>query len=184
MESDKTRAFICIDFPSEVVKEIARVQELIGKKKFTGKLTELENLHLTLKFLGEVNEEKLNEIKKRLSKVKMGEFEAKLGEVGIFSYHNKPRIVWIKNLGKGIHELQKKVDEVLEGLFEKEERFMSHLTVARVKYVKDKKDFVNYIEKLNVKELNWKVREFKLMKSELRPVGPVYGMIERFGLTK
>ena len=60
-ENNLTRAFIAIEFPDEVVKEIARVQELVSKIKFTGKLTELENLHLTLKFLGEISEEKVEE---------------------------------------------------------------------------------------------------------------------------
>ena len=66
-EEDKnklTRAFIAIDFPSEIVKEIARVQELLGKVKFTGKITELENLHLTIKFLGEIDEKQVEEVKK------------------------------------------------------------------------------------------------------------------------
>ena len=46
------RAFIAIEFPNEVIKEIARVQEEVEKVGFKGKLIELENLHLTLKFLG------------------------------------------------------------------------------------------------------------------------------------
>jgi len=55
MENKLIRAFIAIDFPDEVVKEIARVQEVLGKRQFTGKMTEPENLHLTLKFLGEID---------------------------------------------------------------------------------------------------------------------------------
>ena len=53
-ENGMIRCFICIDFPDEVIKEVARVQEELEKVKFNGKLTELENLHLTLKFLGEM----------------------------------------------------------------------------------------------------------------------------------
>src|SRR3989344_9617389 len=88
----KIRTFICIDFPDEVVKEVARVQEELGKIKFTGKLTEIENLHLTLKFLGEIEENKLNEVKERLKKIEFEEFEAKLFELGTFNIHGNPRI--------------------------------------------------------------------------------------------
>src|SRR3989344_9350271 len=128
------RVFICIDFNDEIVKELARIQDSIKNIKFTGKFTELENLHLTLKFLGEIDEDKVEEVKKRLDKVNVNEFEAKLGRMGVFSSNGNPRIVWIKVEGDGIWELQKKIDELLGGLFKKEERFMSHLTVARVKY--------------------------------------------------
>ena len=59
VEKELTRAFICIEFPDEVIKEAARVQEVLENKNFTGKMTELENLHLTYKFLGEIDEKKL-----------------------------------------------------------------------------------------------------------------------------
>ena len=182
---EKTRAFICIEFPSEIVKEVARVQELLETRKFTGKLTELENLHLTLKFLGEVDERKLKAVKKKLQEIRLEKFDARLGEAGTFSYRKKPRIVWIKILGKGMIELQQQVDEVLSEIgFKKEERFMSHLTIARVKFVKDKKGFVDYVKNLGVKGLKFGVGEFKLMESELRPVGPVYTEIEEYMLKK
>src|SRR3989344_4739654 len=126
MENKLIRAFIAIDFPDEVVKEIARVQEVLGKRQFTGKMTEPENLHLTLKFFGEIDEEKL-----------------KCG-------------------------------------FGKEKRFMSHLSIARVKYVKVPREFVEYVRNLGVKELKWEVKEFRLMKSELNPMGPNYTVVEEF----
>jgi 2'-5' RNA ligase len=183
MDEEKTRAFVCVDFPDEVVKEVARIGELLSKTKFTGKLTELENLHLTLKFLGEISEGKMNEVREALRGVKMKRFEVKLGRIGIFSYHDKPRIVWIKVLGKGIRDLQKKVDEVLsECGFVREARFMSHLTVARVKHVKDLKNFYEYVRNLKVKEIEFYVSEFRLMKSDLRRMGPVYEEIEGFSL--
>ena len=180
---EKIRVFICINFSDEIVKEVARVQEVLGTRKFTGKLTELENLHLTLKFLGGVDSGKLDEVKKRLGKIKVEEFEARLGGAGIFNYGKKPRIVWIKVLGEGVMELQGEVDRAFEGLFEKEERFMSHLTVARVKYVADKKGFVNYVRGISVKKLRWKVGGFKLMSSELERMGPRYETIKTFGLS-
>ncbi len=175
---DLTRAFIAIEFPDEVVKEIARVQELLSGVKFTGKMTELENLHLTLKFLGGIDDSKVEEVKKRLAGIKFDKMSLKIGKIGTFSVHGKPRIVWIKIEGKGIYELQKQVDDALKGLFPAEERFMGHLTIARVKYVKDKKGFLSHIDGIHVKSIGFECSEFKLKKSELKLIGPVYSDLE------
>lgn len=176
----RVRAFICLEMPDEVIKEIARVQEEVGKRRFEGKMTELENLHLTLKFLGEIDENKVEEVKKRLAGIEFGEIECTLGRTGTFSYLDNPKIVWVKINGKGIMELQKKIDDALLGMFEKEERFMSHLTVARVRFVKDKKGFVDYISGIGVKKIKIKVGKFFLKKSELKSPGPVYSNLGEF----
>ena len=57
---------------------------------------------------------------------------------------------------------------------------MSHLSIARVKYVKVPREFVEYVRNLGVKELKWEVKEFRLMKSELNPMGPNYTVVEEF----
>jgi len=181
MEVNKTRAFIAIDFPPEIIKEIARIQNILKKKQFTGKTTELENLHLTLKFLGEISLPTLEKVKEELSKIKLKKFEASPGEAGTFSYRKKPRIVWIKINGKEIFELQLAVDLAMEKCgFVKEERFMSHLTLARVKYVKSPSDFIEYVKNLSVREFKFEVEGFKLMKSELKMVGPVYETLKTY----
>jgi len=166
--------------PDEVVKEIARVQEEAGKKRFDGKMTELENLHLTLKFLGEIDKKKIEEVREKLAGIKFDEIECALGEIGVFSHRGNPRLVWVKVNGKGIFELQKKIDLELKGMFELEERFMSHLTIARVKYVKDKKGFVDYIKGIGVKKIKFKVGKFYLKRSELKSPGPIYSDLAEF----
>lgn len=179
---NKVRCFIALDFEDEILKETARIQEVLGSWKFIGKMTELENLHLTLKFLGEIEEEKLEEVRKSLREIKEKSFEGKLDHAGFFSVLGNPKIIWIKLNGKGIFDLQKKIDEVLSINFKKEERFMGHLTIARVKYVSDKSGFRKYVENIGVKEVPFKINSFKLMKSELKPLGPVYSVIEEFKL--
>lgn len=180
MEKKLHRVFVAVDFPSEVIEEVARVQEVLRSGvKFTGKPTELENLHLTLKFLGEIDDEKLEKVREKLKDVRFESFDARLESVGTFSFRGNPRIVWIKIGGRGIFELQERVDSLLSEVgFAREQRFMSHMTIARVKYVKDKKGFVDYVGGIGLKSLRFRVGEFKLKESELRAIGPVYSDVE------
>ncbi len=171
------RCFISIDIPEEIRSEVIEIQRQLPE--FRGKVTEPENLHLTLKFLGEVDEGKVEEVKKRLSGIKFERFEAEVDEVGVFS-EKFVRIVWL-HLG-GCEELQKKVDSVLEGIFPKERRFMSHLTIARVKSVKNKKRFLDEFKKIKLQKIKFNVDSFRLKESVLRPEGPVYKIIEEYPL--
>lgn len=181
-ENELTRTFICIEFQDEVIKEIARVQEVLENKKFHGKITELENLHLTLKFLGEINNATLEKVKEKLKKIELNAFEAHLGEIGTFSFRGNPRIVWCKVCGKEVWDLQSAVDGCLAEIFQKEQRFMSHLTIARIKYPKDKKRFAEYVRRIKCKKIKFKVEKFFLKKSELKPNGPIYTTIEEYNL--
>ena len=183
---EKIRCFVAIDFPREVINEIERVQgELRKKKIFHGKFVEGENLHLTLKFLGEINIKKIKEVKKRLREIDFPDFVGVLSELGVFS-QKFIRIVWIKILGSCVFELQKKIDGVLSkgNLFKKEERFMSHLTIARVKQVFDRKLFLKELKKISVRNLKFDVWGFCLMKSELKPEGPVYSVLGEYRLKR
>jgi len=175
------RCFIALELNKETVSEIKRIQKLIKDKTlFTGKLTDPENLHLTLKFLGEINNKRLEEVRKILVDIRFNRFEAELGEVGVFS-EKFIKIVWVKLNGKAFG-LQKLIDDSLEGLFKPEFRFMSHITIARIKNVRDKKAFLDYIRNLKTKKVKFEVDKFYLNKSELKPEGPVYETIRKYSL--
>ena len=160
------RTFIAIEIPEDIKKEIIKVQNSLPE--FKGKKTEVENLHLTLKFLGEVEEKKLEEIKKRLGKIKLKSFESEIKEIGMFS----DRIIWLRITN--CEELQKQIDEKLKGLFEGEERFMGHLTIARIKELKDRKKFLTELKKIKIPEMRFYIENFNLKKSNLSKKGPVY----------
>ena len=131
-----TRCFICIEISREAIDEVENIQKQIKKKNiFYGKFTEPENLHLTLKFLGEISEEKIEDVRKELGEIKQQGFEASLGELGTF-INRYNSILWINLNGKQIWGLQEIIDAKMRGLgFAPEERFMSHITIARMKKI-------------------------------------------------
>jgi len=171
------RCFISINLPEEIREEIEKIQEQLPH--FYGKKTELENLHLTLKFLGEINEDKIEEVKNELREVKFERFNSEIDKIGVFS-EKFVRIIWL-HLTE-CDELQKIVDNKLKGLFEFERRFMSHLTIGRVKSLKDKKKFLKDLKAIKIPKIKFNIDKFYLMKSELTNKGPKYEIIEEYGL--
>ena len=173
------RTFVSIDLPKRVQKEIKKLQDSLPG--FDGKRTELENLHLTLKFLGEIDEEKVKEVKNCLKGLKFKKFDTEIDEVGVFS-PKFVKIVWV-HMSK-CNKIQRLIDEKLDGIFKKEERFMSHVTIARVKYLKNKNYFLGELGKIKIPSgLKFKVNNFELKKSTLTPDGPLYETLERYNLT-
>jgi RNA 2',3'-cyclic 3'-phosphodiesterase len=183
MSKDKieqdVRCFVALKIPEDIVSEIVKIQE--GLPEFFGKITEKENLHLTLKFLGEIPLERVEQVKKKLGEIKFEKFNARINRLGVFS-EKFVRIIWLHLLG--CEKFQKIVDEKLAEMgFGLEKRFMSHLTIARVKSLNDKKKFLEDFKKIEIKgSLEWSVDNFYLIKSELHKKGPVYSVLEEYSL--
>ncbi len=168
------RTFISIEIPEKIKKEIIKIQNQLPN--FNGKKTEKENLHLTLKFLGEVDEKKLDQIRKILRKIKLNSFETEIKKIGMFS----DRIIWLGMTN--CNELQKEIDNKLSGLFEIEKRFMGHLTIARIKNLEYRKQFLEKIRNIKIPPIKFVIKSFNLKKSKLGKPGPVYEDIEIYNL--
>ncbi len=175
------RIFIAIDIPEEIRKKIVKMQEQLPE--FKGRKTEFENLHLTLKFLGEVGEKEAEEVKKKLREIKLRKFETSINSIGFFDNRkslHKQLIIWLHMTN--CEQLQKEVDEKLKDLFEKERRFMSHLTIARVKEIRNEKKFFKELKKLNIKEMGFIVEKFNIKKSKLSRNGSKYETLAEYNL--
>ena len=173
------RLFIAIELPEQVKEYLTNVQKQITG--FKGKSVSKGQMHLTLKFLGEVPENKLELIKEKLKEVKVEKIDCFTTNIGFFPSENYIRVVWIGLEPKEeIIELQKEIDNELKELFSKDKRFHPHLTLARVKFVEDKEKFKENIKKIKLEKKEFSVDCFKLIKSTLTSDGPVYEVVRVF----
>ncbi len=171
------RLFIAFNVSQEAEEELSRAVKKLNRAD----IRLASEFHLTLKFLGEVGEGKIEEVKKRVGGVEFESFESWLDSIGVFPSENHIRVVWAGAEPKDrISALQQKIDESLEGMFPRESRFHPHITLARVKRVHDKQKFRELLKEISIKRVKTSVRGFKLVKSELTRQGPEYAVLEEF----
>ena len=182
----KFRGFIAIDI--NTTHSILEFEKEITKTDADVKLVEPKNIHITLKFLGDTEEDQIDEIEQIMEDSVKGikPFKIKLKGTGVFPNQNYIKVIWI-----GIKEAQpieiiaKNIDEALSNLgFKKERRgFSPHLTIGRVKTAKNKQLIIKTIE--NYADLEFSIEEvksIKLMKSDLTPKGPIYTAVREVKL--
>ena len=177
------RLFIAIEIPKNVKDYLGNIQKNIMDDSINKiRLVNLDHIHLTLKFLGEVQPDSLETIKKELKKIKFNKFSVQLDNIGVFPDEDYIRVVWIGLKPENvILDLQKNIDEVLSKLFKKEKGFKSHLTLTRVKYIGNKENFINKLKNIKIENKRFEVSNFKLIKSTLTGKGPVYEDVGIFG---
>ncbi len=185
------RAFIAIELPSVLTEMLRAIQDELMKK--TGKAEDIswakpENIHLTLKFLGEIDPERVEEIYGELEKSAEGisPFSLSAGGVGGFPGLKTPRVIWVGiKESEVLTQLQKNIDERLVELgFEKEDRpFHPHLTLCRIKSAPAGRNIGKAAAGLG-HEANvvFKTDSFVLFKSELNPKGAKYSTLKRVDL--
>ena len=135
------RLFIAINFDQDTKDKLLQVQNRL-KKLGRGNFSRVENLHLTLAFLGEVPEDQLEDVKAAMDQVKFPPMELTFHDVGYFvSGREKPSQLWKISL-KYSRKLEKVHDELIASLrkagFSPDAKsFKPHVTLARELHVKD-----------------------------------------------
>ncbi len=167
------RLFIAVDF-NELKDYFTELQKQLPEAKSTLP----KDFHLTLKFLGEVEDSRVEKIREALRKIKFKPFEAKVTNIGYFT-PDFLKVVFV-DVDNAISKLQSEIDTKLEAMFKKEANFHPHLTIARIKFVKDKKGYIEALNKIKTDEKKVKIDSFQLIKSTLAPEGPIYEVVEEF----
>ncbi len=169
------RLFVAIPVP-EVVKE--KVQKI--QSDFSTSVTKNKHIHLTLKFLGDVDDGQVELIKQKLSDVEFNSFKFKLDKVGFFPAESHFRVLWIGvSPEEDVVALQKQIDLALSDLFLVDKKFKPHITFARVKDFNAKDDIKKLTSKIKVPGEFVKVSEFQLIQSTLGRK-PTYTVLQVF----
>lgn len=179
------RLFIAIELPENVKKEINRIQCLLKQKDlFSGNYVDSQHAHLTLTFLGDVDESMIPEIKKRLQSIEYRPMKARLSNLDFFKSRAKtPKVIFINVECPELVDLAKQIDDALSGLFAPESRpFVTHVTIARIKGICDYAAFSDFIKTVNVESLEFDITSFIIKSSILTSNGPIYSDIEIYTL--
>ncbi|MFZ3077717.1 MAG: RNA 2',3'-cyclic phosphodiesterase [Candidatus Aenigmatarchaeota archaeon] len=172
------RLFIAVPVPKELNDNIVEIQKKLKEANGDIKTVEKENLHFTIKFLGETYA--LEEIEKCMKKALDGlrRFDAEIAGVSTFPSKSRARVIWL-SVGSGFEEfkkLMKNIDTKLSKIgFEREKDYIPHLTIARMRSERNNAELIRLLEKFEQIPIGrMRVKEVKLMKSTLTRTGPVY----------
>lgn len=187
-KSDSIRCFIAVEIPTRIQALILEVQRTLQDKISGVTWTKSGNHHLTLKFLGEVEQQQILRIKDVLSSIATNsvQFSIEIGGLGVFPNWKRPRVLWIgfKQGNDKIRALSTSINKGMEGLdYPIDTRFRPHLTLARFKKhvnVPNSSELLNEFETLT--NSTFLIDEFALVKSELHPNGAIYTPINTFRL--
>lgn len=176
------RLFAAVDLSSDVKDYLFELSSSMKNTKVAKvNWVAKKNLHITLKFFGEVNNEDLDKLKNSLSKIKYTSFYTNLSDVGVCKSNLKISVVWV-----GLDQENKFVD--LQKLIDAETidfgniKLGAHITLGRVKFLKNKKAFLKNISNTRIKSLKFNVDSFLLFKSILGKDGPKYEVLEEYKL--
>lgn len=188
------RTFIAIALPKEIKDYLSNLQTQLKASGADVKWVAAQNIHLTLKFLGEIEAKKLEEISFILKDVSRGKnpFSVSLSCLGAFPKIHFPRIIWI-GLDKGdkeIKEIAQELEQKIEktGVPAESKPFSSHITIGRTKSMLNRdKLIVNFkIQEDFLKQYHpeFNVTKITLFKSTLTPKGPIYEVLKEAELRR
>lgn len=183
---EKIRVFICFELSKEVTNSL---RDLIHYLKTFGRgvrWVRHDGVHLTLKFIGEIELSQLDEIAAAIEKVikNYRPFKIKLSGKGAFPNLKRPKVFWIgiSEVENTIRQIQEDIETALEKIgYPREERgFSPHLTLGRVKFQDPTVNKISLeLERMKVDEIEFTVNEVVIMQSDLQPNGALYSPVRK-----
>lgn len=176
------RSFLAFELPPEIREQIGEISMELRKSRLPARWAREENIHLTIVFLGSVDENVVEDLKERVGSVVKGftGFKARLSGVGVFPNLRKPRVLWTGLEGdiEGLSRLRDELQDALKVFDLREEKrpFRAHLTLGRFKdRLEDDEELKWILDRYHdiASEL-CSLDELVLFKSDLKPGGPVY----------
>ena len=183
MAEQRIRAFVAVDMDeASVISKLVEAQRALRDLGADLKLVEPENIHATVRFLGEVPAATIELVKEPLYEVKFSAFDMEFTGLGAFPNLRKINVVWV-GMRKGKEEISR-IFEQLEPRFRKSgfepdnRGFSPHVTIARVKTGRMREELAKFVDEMRDTPFGVvHVEEVRLKRSVLTPKGPVYSTI-------
>lgn len=182
------RLFVAVEIPKDVQQKLSLIRAKTQERLKQARFAKEENVHLTLQFLGQVEEAKVEEIKKVLTEAvnQFKIFTFKLGDLGGFPSVKKGRVFWlgVEDGQESLIALQKVVARSLTSIgFEEEKRkFHPHLTLARLKVPQGLEEAISSVCLEDFTAVAITVDKVTLFQSVLKSSGAVYNSLSHFYL--
>lgn len=181
------RAFLAIDLDDDLKPKINKIIREFKQIDANIKYVDLQNLHFTLKFFGDIDTEGIDVLAERIENVvnDFDSFNIKIKGCGAFPNKNRIKVIWVGlDEDKILKDLHDKLDKQFNSLgFDLDKKFSSHLTIGRMRSAKGKEKVKNTIESFdNVDIGSMEVTRIVLKKSTLTPSGPIYEDLIEFKL--
>jgi 2'-5' RNA ligase len=183
------RTFVAIDLTPEIKSQLETLVKKLKPVARNLKWVSKENYHLTLKFLGEIDENQVKEVKSILEVVAQLHHPFQLSLQGTGSFppgQSRLRVVWVGiSADTALFEIQKEIEDLLEEKdFPREERpFSPHLTIGRAKVPERLDTLKRELEKLSGESFGtMEVKEITFFQSILKPEGPEYRILSQHKL--
>lgn len=185
MNQKQIRCFIAIEIPDAIQTLLISAQEELNRSVRGASWVKRGNIHLTLKFLGDVAPNQISTIKDSIEQVANARspFSLEIGGIGTFPNLTRPRIIWA-GVKTGVDEVISISNEIDAGLsqhgYEREEKpFRPHLTLARLKRRINLKPFVDVFHQYDtINGATLIVNQIQVVESQLRQSGAVYTPLE------
>ncbi len=181
INNKKIKAFIAVEIPKKIKSEILKIQNCLKKAGLEAKWIRSENVHLTVTFLGSINDRQTTQIKKILTP--MNRFIEKpiqllFGKISAFSNVLNARIIFVDLSGE-IEKLSALAVKIRNELKNKkiwfdEKPFVAHITLGRFK---KPQNLSQLVQKFAVKKIPFAVKEISLYQSQLSPAGSIYSKL-------
>jgi RNA 2',3'-cyclic 3'-phosphodiesterase len=179
------RVFIAIDLPNHVRTQLKELQRVLRPAASAAKWVAPESIHITLKFLGEVAEKRIDQIDASLAGLAWKPFTIAIHGVGFFPGARSPRIFWVGMDAPTMEGLTEELDARMERLgFEREKRaFQPHITLARAKTARLDTALVAASATFAERDFgSFTADRINLVQSTLKPSGAVYSTIKEYSL--
>ena len=181
--SEQIRSFIAFDMENpKVLTRISQAQTLVVETGADVKLVEPQNIHVTMRFLGDISPSMVEKIHEVMKNVEFTAFTIQIRGLGVFPSISYPRVVWA-GMTEGVDQLRNIFNQlepqILKLGFPKDAYgFSPHLTIARVRSARNKQHLSELVTKRGDFEFGEiKANCLRLKRSQLSPKGPIYSTV-------